>query len=361
MRKTISASEGSSIYLLAICAGTVLSLFLSLALSKTSASLDGMSVYAWCGYAVMQIGFLGVVFCYAKARKLDLVHISGLKTPPDLRSIALLPLVAIATILVFLPLANAWTSLLSIMGYPVEGAVSMPDYSNVGIYFLSLLVMAIIPAIGEELLMRGNVFKALSTRGLWFGVLMSGLFFSLMHANPLQTVHQFGLGVVLALTMAITRSVWTCVIVHFLNNFISITLTAYLPVVDEWYVTLGAYNWLVGFFSVIVGLILLVTALYLLYRIYAKKSDGVSSVYEEDGYVIVATSNFGSEKQNGFKAFACFFKGLFTKSGWRRITYALEERNEVEYLGKAQNMLGVWIALVLVVVYWLYAFIVGLL
>ena len=275
--------------------------------------------------------------------------------------IAILPFIAIATILVFLPLANAWSAFLGIIGYHGAG-VSMPSFSNVGFYFLAIFVMAIMPAIGEEIFMRGTVFPGLATRNIWFGVLMSGLFFSLMHANPVQTVHQFGLGVVLALVVALSGSIWASVIVHFVNNFISLTLTAYLPQVDEIYLKLGYFNWLTGVASVIVGLALLVCLLYLFYRAVNKRQRAgeVSNVYEEDGFTIVATANVTTKSENVFKGMFRFFKSLFTKQGWKRVQYELEERNEVEYLGKNQHMSGVCIALALVCIYWLYAFIVGM-
>ncbi len=363
MRRTIGASEGSSIYLLGICVGSLLSTFLSLILRAAGvagASFDGMNVFSWCGYALMQVGFVCTVLVYSKVRKYDLVYVSKMRGKLNPLQITVLPFIAIATILVFLPLANAWTAFLNVIGYHGSG-VAMPDYSNVGIYFLSLLLMAVLPAFGEELLIRGNLFSGLSTRNIWFGVLISALMFSLMHANPVQTVHQFGLGVVLALVVAISGSLWASVIVHFVNNFISITLTAYLPQVDEIYDKLGYYNWLTGFASVVIGLLLLVFLLYAFYRAGKPKSASgeVKSVYEEEGFTIVATAN-DTKKDNFFVGFGKFFVMLFTKGGWKRITYSLEESNSVEYVGKNQNMIGVWIALAFVCVYWLYGFISGL-
>lgn len=79
MRRTIGASESSSIYLLGICVGSLLSLFLSLALRNVSATLDGMSVYSWCGYAIMQVGFIATVFVYTRVRKVDVVRVAKSK------------------------------------------------------------------------------------------------------------------------------------------------------------------------------------------------------------------------------------------------------------------------------------------
>lgn len=367
MRRTISASEGSSIYITGICAGSIFSLFLSLALKNVNGSFDGMSVYSWCGYALMQVAFIATVFIYSAARKTDVVSVAKMKKPLNVKQILLLPFISIATILAFLPLANAWSAFLQVIGYHGAG-VAMPVFSNVGVYFLALFLMALLPAFGEELLVRGNLFSGLATRNVWFGVLMSALMFSLMHANPVQTVHQFGLGIVLALVVALSGSLWAGVTVHFFNNFVSITLTAYLPQVDEIYAKLGYFNWLTGAASVIVGVLLLVVLLWLFYRAGGKKNNRgiVQNVYTEDGFTIVATQNATTEpsakpkKNNIFKDFGKFFKSLFTKQGWKKITYRLEERNEVEYIGKNQNMTGVWIALALVVVYWIYAFVVSI-
>lgn len=364
MRKTIGASEGSSIYLMGICAGTLLSLFLSLALKNANAFFDGMSVYSWCGYAIMQIGFIATVFIYSAVRKTDIAHVAKLKKSLNAKQIIVLPFVSIATILAFLPLANAWSAFLDVIGYHGAG-VAMPSFSNAGIYILALLVMAVLPAFGEELLVRGSLFSGLSTRNVWFGVLMSALMFSLMHANPVQTVHQFGLGIVLALVVALSGSIWAGVLVHFFNNFVSITLTAYIPQVDEWYVSLGYYNWLTGFASVVVGVVLLVVLLWIFNRVGDKgaKTAVVQNVYTEGGFTIVATRNVQEGEKTGrnaFADFARFVRSLFTKSGWRAITYRLEECNKVEYIGKNQRLAGVWIAVALVTIYWIYAFVVGM-
>ena len=360
MRKTIGASESSSMYLLAICAGSLLTQLVLLIMSKVSASFGGMSVKNWVGYALMQIAFISCVLIFAKIRKIDEISVARIRKPRDFRQLILTPFIAIATIMVFLPFANLWTAFLNIIGF--RGGVPMATDGNVGIYFLCLLVMAAIPAIGEELLMRGNVFHGLSTKNVWFGILMSALFFSLMHANPVQTVHQFGLGAVLAITLALTGSIWSCVLVHFFNNFISITITMYIPQIDECIFKLGYFNWLTGVASIIVGLFLLILLFYIAHRLGEKRQNYrvVDGGIEYDEFTIRAILP-EDVKSNPVKDFFRFFKSLFTKAGWATVTRTLARKNEVEYIGKAQPMIGVWIALGLVIVYWLYSFIAGLL
>lgn len=359
MRKTIGASEGSSIYLLGICAANLLSMFLMLILSNVTAVFDGMRVKAWVGYVVMQIGFIASVLIYARVRRLDEISVARIRKPRSFVQLALTPLIAIATILVFFPLANAWTAFLNLIG--MKASVETPAFSNAGTYFLALFVMALLPAIGEEYLMRGHVFHGLSTRNVWFGILISAVFFSLMHANPVQTVHQFGIGAVLALVMILSGSIWACVLVHFFNNFISLTITAYLPQVNQIISNLGYFNWLTGAASFIVGLLLLIVLLYIMYRLGSKdefKVIGNTIEYEEFSIYAVQPADV---KRNPAKDFFMFFKSLFTRAGWRNLTRTLTQMNGVEQIGKAQPMIGVWLALGLSAAYWLYAFISGLL
>lgn len=358
MKRTLFASESSSMYLFGICAGSILSLFASLILTRVDVWLDGMSLYDWLGYALMQVAFVATVLVFCKVRRVNVGYACRLGAPKRLWQLALMPFIAIAAIMVFLPFANLWSEFLALIGFKGSGA-SMPRYSNVGIYFLSLIVMAVMPAVGEELLMRGGVFRGLSSKGLWFGVLISATLFSLMHANPLQTVHQFGLGVVLALVAVLTDSLWACCIVHFVNNFASITMAAYLPEIDALYFKLGYFNWLTGAASVLVGLFALVALLYAVYRLGdgARNFRVTSGGIEYDEFTIYAIDD--NKKQNPVSQFFAFFKSLFTRSGWRRLTLTLTRSNGIE-IRSEQKLYGVYIALGLVAVYWLYAFIRGL-
>jgi len=361
MRKTIGASEGSSIFLFGICAGNLLALFLNLALIKVKDAFYGMSLYSWLGYAIMQLGFVLTCIIYSKVRKLDQITICRFKKPRNPKQFIILPFIAIATILVFLPLANLWSKFLGVIGYSGSGA-TMPDYSNVGIYFLSLLLMALLPAFGEEWLIRGNLFSGLSTRGTWFGILMSSAFFSIMHSNPLQSVHQFGLGIVLAIVLLLTDSIFACMIIHFLNNFISVTLTAYLPQVDEWYLILGNWNYLTGFGSIVVGLILLLFCFYMLYKWNGQENYtvvGNTIVYDEFSLSISSGTNNGG-KGNPIKDVINYYKLFFSKQGWIRITRTLERQTTTQFIGKKQPMVGVWIAFGMICIYWLYIFIYNL-
>ena len=96
-----------------------------------------------------------------------------------------------------------------------------------GIYgvLISFLALAVIPAFVEEFAIRGVVLKMLRPYGDWFAIICSALVFGLMHASIFQIPYAFMFGVVLALAVIKTESIWTSILLHFINNAISITLS----------------------------------------------------------------------------------------------------------------------------------------
>jgi membrane protease YdiL (CAAX protease family) len=362
MRRNIGASESSAIFIFGLVGASLLSYFLQFFVKL--GSFGGIAVANWLAYVFPPIAYFAVVAIYSAVRRVDALYIAKVKRPLNFLQFALLPFIAVATIMTFLPVANLFLNTLYAMGYP-QGSVILPlDYSA-GIYFLSLLVMAVLPAFGEELLVRGMLFNGLSTRGIWFGICISALLFSLMHNNAEQTVYQFGLGVVLCLVVVLSGSIWPAVVLHFLNNFITITIDAYIPEIDTLIASLGAYNYLTGAISVIVGLFLLVFLLFAFHRIgkgrssdyYRNVTDGL--VYDE--FTIYATDDQRAadkayKKRNGFFAsFGRFFASLFKKGGWRQFSRELEYQNGVTYIGRAQPMFNVWIAVGFGVLNWIMA------
>ncbi|MBR4801110.1 MAG: CPBP family intramembrane metalloprotease [Clostridia bacterium] len=360
MKKTIYANEGSSIFLIALCVSNILATLL-VSLVRGLGDFEGMNIMSWVTYALIQIMFIVSAIVYSAVRKLNVPAVTRMNKGLKPLQYVLLPFIAIATILVFLPLANAWAAFLNVINYHGSG-VAMPATDKVWVYFLALFIMAVMPAFGEEILMRGFVFHGTSTKSVLFGLLLSSALFSLMHANPVQTVHQFGLGFVLAVVVASSGSIWGAVLIHFFNNFISLTLTTYLPQVDELYVRLGYYNWLTGAGSVVIGFFLLVVLLYLFYRAGEKKQERfkvVSNGIEYESFTIYAQDE-NKKKSNLFLDTLRFVGSVFTKRGWMAILNALTRSNGIETTGKEQNVLGVWLALGVVGVYWFVAFVQGL-
>ncbi len=85
---------------------------------------------------------------------------------------------------------------------------------------MNLLVIALIPAVGEELLMRGLLQRLLNewTRSIPAGVFLTAIIFSAVHFQFFGFLPRFLLGLMLGILLEITQSLWVPVFAHFVNN-----------------------------------------------------------------------------------------------------------------------------------------------
>lgn len=90
-----------------------------------------------------------------------------------------------------------------------------------------ILNVALVPALFEEFAFRGVVMQPLRKYGDWFAILASAFCFALVHANMVQIPFAFIAGVSLGYFCIKTKSIWTSITIHFLNNFISIIFSVY--------------------------------------------------------------------------------------------------------------------------------------
>jgi membrane protease YdiL (CAAX protease family) len=100
---------------------------------------------------------------------------------------------------------------------------------GMGGIFVNLLVIAVIPAIGEELTFRGIIQKLLNR---WFGhphwaILVTAVLFSAIHIQFLSFLPRFFLGLVLGYLFYWSGSIWLTMLVHFINNAIAVIFYHY--------------------------------------------------------------------------------------------------------------------------------------
>ncbi|MBQ7466727.1 MAG: CPBP family intramembrane metalloprotease [Clostridia bacterium] len=143
-------------------------------------------------------------------------------------------LISFVSIFAFSGLTNVFVISLQKFGYTTS--LSNMAIPNFGVYLLYVIVVCAVPAVCEESLFRGVILQGFRGKGKHFAVLMSALIFMLMHGGPEQTVHQFILGVILGYVFIYSGSIWMTILIHFLNNFISVTMiyiTSFLPKTAE--------------------------------------------------------------------------------------------------------------------------------
>jgi membrane protease YdiL (CAAX protease family) len=92
-------------------------------------------------------------------------------------------------------------------------------------WWLCVTVIAVGPAINEELWFRGFLGRGLVGRyGPTLGILLTSLLFGLAHLHPVQAAYAAVMGVWLHLTYRATRSLWVPILGHFLNNGMAVAV-----------------------------------------------------------------------------------------------------------------------------------------
>ena len=186
------------------------------ALGKTAEELAQTEVYKYCTYLLYQLVYIGVICAFMKIYKTSPKGFGWRKTSPKYLLLAL-PL-AFGLLFSLNWVNDLFVRLLSLLGY--EAAASdLPSVAGGGFVGV-LIVVALLPAILEETLLRGVVLDGIKDVGTVAACLLGGLIFSLFHQNPPQTVYQFICGAVFTLFAIRADSLIPAVIVHFLNNAI---------------------------------------------------------------------------------------------------------------------------------------------
>lgn len=94
-------------------------------------------------------------------------------------------------------------------------------------YLKILLVMAILPAVSEELFFRGIFLRFAKKRspGMVVPVAISAMAFALAHATPYSFLAIFFAGVLLAVIYYLTGSLWCSVLAHMFYNGFQVSLS----------------------------------------------------------------------------------------------------------------------------------------
>ncbi len=115
----------------------------------------------------------------------------------------------------------------------------MPDlmedsFSQMESGWAGVLAIAVFGPILEEMLFRGGVTEELLKRlPAGKAILYSALIFGVFHLNPAQIVPASFVGLLLGWLYYKTRSLIPCIIVHILNNGLSVALSRMFPDADS--------------------------------------------------------------------------------------------------------------------------------
>lgn len=95
----------------------------------------------------------------------------------------------------------------------------MLNVDSIGELILNLLIIALVPAIGEELTFRGVLQQSLTRKmNPHVAILLSAAIFSFIHFQFYGFLPRMFLGILMGYMFYVTGSLWTCMLMHFANN-----------------------------------------------------------------------------------------------------------------------------------------------
>jgi len=105
------------------------------------------------------------------------------------------------------------------------------DTRSIADFFANLAMMAILPAIGEELMFRGIFQRLFSdwTRNVHWGIIITSLLFSFFHFEFYGFLPRFLLGMLFGYLFVWTASIWIPMLAHFINNGIIVGYYFFRP------------------------------------------------------------------------------------------------------------------------------------
>ncbi len=179
--------------------------------------------YVYLLYFLPQLAFCGAAALYLVRTKQP---VKTFYPKTKLRFFPIALLLQFGLLLSLSVLNEYFVELLGLLGY--QSAPSPVPSSMTGWnLFFSLFLIALLPAVFEELLFRGILLRGMQDAGwgLVPTLLISGALFSLYHGNPEQTIYQFICGVCFAFMAIRAGSLFPSMLAHFANNAAVLLLT----------------------------------------------------------------------------------------------------------------------------------------
>ena len=261
-QKKLDMFDGGYAYLLMIALYLLLSLIVPLILSTF---LDANSTLFTLLTATLSIiSMLVVVLGYKKKSKLSLIKIVNIsKFNGFWIVVSLLLALGMFLGLGFINIGVA--TVLRKLSFSTSSVQINMD--NFWIFLAYVLVLAIMPATIEEFFFRGLLVESLKGVKTISVLVAVNLSFALYHCSFVQLIYQFIYGIFLTKLAIKSGSVLPSIIAHFANNVVVLILT-YLEI------NINFFSWWI----ILIGLVLLSTAVYFIFFYKESKSEYTQSV-----------------------------------------------------------------------------------
>ena len=269
-RNIYNLKDSGNVFLFALILPILVSLVFSMIANVIAgargieASVITDNMWFMTAYSIVLIlCYAGIYLVYNKIQKIDFKAIN-LKFNLKWHTYLIMIVVGVISLFGIQYFISIIDDLLISLGYNM----AKTNITSWGTFFLSVFVMAILPAIGEELIFRGIILNGLRTRfNDIASIFISAILFALMHQNLQQLIYPFLLGSIMAWAVVRSGSLISSVVIHFTNNFLVVLLT-FIQNMTGWSVALPREWWF--YLIAIVLLLLTILSIFLLDRYYFK-------------------------------------------------------------------------------------------
>jgi membrane protease YdiL (CAAX protease family) len=135
--------------------------------------------------------------------------------------------------------------------------------TSIGWLFINLFMIAVIPALGEELLFRGVLQNLLVkiTRNVHIGIFIAAIIFSAFHFQFYGFLPRLMLGILFGYLYYWSKNIWIPIIAHFINNGAAVVVAFFASkgVLDTGYEDFGKTN---DHYTIILSLVFTVILLW---------------------------------------------------------------------------------------------------
>ncbi len=174
-------------------------------------------------------------FAFAKIVSNQSLNYLGITSKINIQQIGLVIVIALAALALsgglgelnkLIPIPHKWELKFKAMEDDyAEQVMILGNMKTFGDYIISLIMIAILPAVFEEFLFRGAMQNLFTN---WFkqhhiAIIFTAFCFSILHFSYYGFLPRMALGMILGYIYFYGKSIWLNVLMHFINNGIAIT------------------------------------------------------------------------------------------------------------------------------------------
>lgn len=281
------------------------------------------------------ISFFAVVVVLIKKEKINYPYALKLQKRVDPSKTLAVVVLSFTCVFLFSGVVNLLEFGLFKMGYTIK--TELPFFiSSSNELLIGIFLMALLPAVVEELVFRGIILNGFRTKFTnKQAVFFSALLFMLMHSNLQQTVYQLALGIIFGSIVIVSGNILYSIILHFMNNVIVVIsnyiyVQNYGPVNPEDVSNLFTYSAPWDFIQPFVYLIIGVIIAY--FVIMYLKNDSIKNTFKNIFYNI---KNFKSKKpkESNIK----FIETKTSEQEQPQVMVAYQDKSNIKFLSNTNG------------------------